>query len=392
MQQTEPLCSGSGPNVNNYLQLVTKIYNYKVCPRQDYICFERHSNKGLTGEIRLKESAGKSRESKNKPVSLKVIAQHLRLSPATISAVINDSPTARRIPRETKDRVLKAVAQFQYQPNYYARSLRQNRTFTVAVVVPEVSEGYAASVIGGIEDRLTKDDYLYLVVSHHGNQRQLERYPSLLRNRAVEGFILVNTPPSDDIEVPIVAISTHAHSKDVTNILLDNNAAVRMALEHLVALGHRHIAFFKGHPGSADTEPRWNAICSIAAEMNIPLDPDLSIQLRGRTGVPEPSTPEEGYFYARKLLDTGKRFTALFAFNDISAIGAISAFRDAGLSVPGDVSVVGFDDIKAAAFQNPRLTTVRQPLQRMGELAASKLLERIGSSEYHPQDIYVDPE
>jgi DNA-binding LacI/PurR family transcriptional regulator len=340
----------------------------------------------------LKQTDSKTKRPKSKPVSLKVIAQHLRLSPATISAVINNSPTARRIPKETKKRVLDAVAEFQYQPNYYARSLRQNRSFTVAVVVPEVSEGYAASVISGIEERLTQDDYLYLVVSHHGSQEKLERYPALLRNRGVEGYIFVNTPPGEDIEVPIVAVSTHTHAKDATNILLDNHAAVRMALEHLVQLGHRRIAFFKGHPGSADTEPRWDAICSIAAEMQLPLDPDLCIQLRGRTGVPEPSTPEEGYYYARKLLESGKPFTALFAFNDISAIGAISAFRDAGLGVPSDVSVVGFDDIKAAAFQNPRLTTVRQPLLRMGELAASTLLERIRNPEHHLVNIYVDPE
>src|SRR6266545_1416842 len=269
-----------------------------------------------------------------KPVSLKDIAEHLRLSPATISAVINESPNARTIPQETKDRVLQAVAKFKYQPNFYARTLRQKRSFTVAVVVPEVSEGYAASVIGGIEERLTKDDYLYLVVSHHGNQGLLEKYPRQLRNRGVEGFILVNTPPTSEIEVPIVAVSNHTHQANVTNVLLDNREAVRLALEHLVGLGHRRIAFFKGHPGSADTEPRWNAILSISAEMGLTIDRDLTIQLRGRTGTPEPSTPEEGEFYAQKLLASGKHFTALFAFNDVSAMGAISAFRDSGLRVP----------------------------------------------------------
>jgi len=327
-----------------------------------------------------------------KPVSLKVIAQHLGLSPATISAVINGSPASRTIPQETKDRVLNAVAEFQYRPNYMARSLRQKRSFTIAVVVPEVSEGYAASVIGGIEDRLICDEYLYFVASHHGNQHLLETYPRLLRDRAVEGFVFVNTPPPADVDLPIVAISARGNAKGVTNVLLDNKAAVRFALEHLVKLGHRRIAFFKGHPGSADTEPRWEAINSIASEMGLTIDPDLAIQLRGTHGAPEPSTPEEGYFYARNILNTGKRFTALFAFNDISAMGAISAFRDAGLSVPGDVSVVGFDDIKAAAFQNPRLTTVRQPLNRMGELAASTLLQRIADPAFTPADIYVHPE
>lgn len=340
----------------------------------------------------MKNGGRKDQSATSKPVSLKVIAQHLRLSPATISAVINDSAPARRIPKETKERVFKAVAEFRYQPNYLARSLRQRRSFTVAVVVPEVSEGYAASVISGIEDRLIQDDYLYLLVSHRNSPRLLETYPRLLRNRAVEGFILVNTQPAAEIDVPVVAISTRTNAKGVTNLVLDNNTAVRLAMKHLVSLGHSKLAFFKGHPGSADTEPRWNAICSICAEMGIRIDPDLAIQLRGRTGEPEASTPEEGYFYARKLIDTRKKFTALMAFNDVSAIGAISALRDTGRRVPEDVSVVGFDDIQTAAYLNPRLTTVRQPLHHMGELAAATLLERIANPRHKPHEILVDPE
>lgn len=330
--------------------------------------------------------------SPDKPVSLRVIADHLGLSPATISAVINDSPAARTIPESTKLRVLQAVEQFEYRPNYMAQSLRRKRSFTVAVVVPEVSEGYCAEVIGGIEDQLAQQNYLYFVASHHGNRSLLGLYPRLLLNRGVEGFIFVNTPPEVKTTLPVVAISARTTASDVSDVILDNKKAVQLALNHLSELGHRKIAFLKGHPGSADTEPRWRAIVSTCKKLDIAMDPDLAVQLRGCTGEHEPSTPDEGYVYAKKLIDTGKRFTALFAFNDMSAIGAISALHDAGLRVPDDVSVVGFDDIKAAAFQNPRLTTVRQPLKRMGELAAADLLARIADPQQKPREILVEPE
>jgi DNA-binding LacI/PurR family transcriptional regulator len=157
-------------------------------------------------------------------------------------------------------------------------------------------------------------------------------------------------------------------------------------------LGHRQIAFFKGHPGSADTEYRWKGILRAADLLAIEIRPDLTIQLQRGVPHPGPSVPEEGYVYAQKLLATGKRFTALFAFNDISAIGAMRAFRNAGLRVPDDISVVGFDDIQAASYLIPRLTTVQQPLRQMGELAARQLLGRISDGNGRaPQTISLEP-
>jgi DNA-binding LacI/PurR family transcriptional regulator len=165
------------------------------------------------------------------------------------------------------------------------------------------------------------------------------------------------------------------------------------ALEHLVKLGHRRIAFFKGHRGSADTVHRWKGVLRAAANLGIEVRPELTVQLQQEAPHPGPSVPEEGYESAKKLLETAERFTALFAFNDISAIGAVRAFRDAGLRVPEDVSVVGFDDIQAAAYLTPRLTTVRQPLRQMGEMAAKQLLMRISNENGKaPQLISLAPE
>jgi LacI family transcriptional regulator len=160
-------------------------------------------------------------------------------------------------------------------------------------------------------------------------------------------------------------------------------------MEHLHHLGHRHIAVIKGQEFSSDTEVRWKAIQEASAELGLEIDPKLVVQLEGDL----PST-QLGYSVTKKLLATREPFTALFAFNDLSAIGAIGALREKGLHVPGEISVVGFDDIQSAAFQNPALTTVRQPLRKMGLVAAEMVLRRIARPglDSYPARVMVEPE
>ncbi len=328
----------------------------------------------------------------SKPVSLKFLAQHLELSPTTVSLVLNNSPRARSIPQATKNRVLEAARTFNYRPNYFARYLNSKRSFTVAVMIPEISEGYGASIVSAIERRLARGGYLHFLATHHWSAELIEETPRLLMERGVEGFILVNMPLEHGLQVPVVSIGGRKSLQNVSNIRLDNRRAGAQALEHLAQLGHKQIAFFKGHPGSADTEDRWEGIHDAAARLNIEIDPSLTVQLHSRAYPPAPPSPEEGYMYAQKLLARKLDFTALFAFNDISAIGAMSAFRDAGLRVPQDVSVIGFDDIQAAAFLNPPLSTMRQPLQHMGDLAAKILIRRITEGDTEPEEILCLPE
>jgi LacI family transcriptional regulator len=270
-----------------------------------------------------------------------------------------------------------------------ARSLRAQRSFTIGVVVPEISEGYAALVMSGIEDHLLQEGYFYFVVSHRHRNDLIEEYPRLLEQRAVEGLIAVDTLCQKGLRIPVVAVSGHHAAEGVTNIVLDHLCAAKLAIEHLVQLGRRKIAFIKGQAFSSDTETRWEAMRGAAKNSGLEINERLVGQLEG-----ESSSPELGYKVTRKLLETGEAFTALVAFNDISAIGAIRALREAHRQVPEDVSVVGFDDIQSAAFQNPALTTVRQPLREMGVLAAETLLRRINapSSSPYPKTITVVPE
>ena len=307
-----------------------------------------------------------------RPVSLKVIAAHLGLSTAAVSRVISRSPAARSIPERTQQKILAAALEFGYQPNLAARSLRNRRTFTVGVMVPEVSEGYATLVLSGIERVLLQEDFFYFVVSHRHRTELIERYRQLLLARSIEGLIALDTPLTQSLHVPTVTVSGHHEPLGVTNIQLNHVRAAALAIEHLSGLGHRQIAVIRGQEFSADTQPRWKAIRTAMTDAGLTLDPQLVVQLQSDVPVHEP-----GYRATQRLLASGARFTALFAFNDISAIGAIRALREAGLNVPGDVSVVGFDDVQSAAFQNPGLTTVRQPLEHMGMLAAQTVLEHI---------------
>jgi len=323
-----------------------------------------------------------------KPVSLKQLADRLDLSPATVSLVINRSPVADSIPQETKDRILAAARKYKYRPNFFARSLRAQRSFTIGVIVPEVSDGYSASVMSGVEDYLLQEGYFYFVVSHRHRADLIDEYPRLFLERSVDGLIAVDTPWTLLLSVPVVTVSGHNQVKGVTNIVLDHVRAAEVAVKHLFQLGHRDIAFIKGQEFSSDTEVRWANIVKAARQLALPISPALVSQLEGNS-----ASPELGYEAARKLLATHKPFTALFAFNDISAMGAIRALREAKLRVPEDVSVVGFDDIPSAAYQNPALTTVRQPLREMGRIAAETLLRRIRRSgpDSHGGETIVEP-
>lgn len=340
--------------------------------------------------IRLrKDRAGTGPAASSTSISLKELAEHLGLSSATISLVINRSPGAKSIPPATQERVRKAARELNYRPNLMARSLRQKRSFTVGVLVPEVSEGYAAMVLSGIEDHLLQEGYFYFVMSHRHRRDLIDEYPFLLQQRAVEGIIAVDTLLTEPPALPVVAISGHRDVPGVTNIILDHNLAVHLALEHLQKLGHSKIATIKGQDFSSDTEIRWRALHAVAKQLGITISERLSVQLDR-----DSPSPEIGCAVTRRLLEGGEPFTALVAFNDISAIGAIQALRESGKRVPEDVSVVGFDDIQSAAYQNPGLTTVRQPLRQMGVVAAETLLQRINSParNSYRKEIVLKPE
>jgi len=303
-----------------------------------------------------------------KPITLKEFAAILELSQSTVSRIVNGAGAAHRIAEETQQRVLHAAALYGYTANSVARSLRQKRSYTIGVIVPEISDGYSTAVLSGIEDELLKDGFFYFVVSHRHRADLREGYPRMMLARSVEGIIAVDSAIEEELPVPLVSVSGHKSRAGVINIELHHEQAARLALSHLQTLGHKRIAFIKGQAFSSDTDLRWQAIVDVARSLSIEVDPRLVMQLQG----PEPGLGP-GIEATRKLLETKVPFTAIFAFNDITAIG--------------------FDDVLAASTNNPPLTTIHQPLRAMGQAAASTLLGLIRDDmpRPHPAVITVYP-
>lgn len=328
----------------------------------------------------------RAQKSQADTVTLKRLAEYLRLTPGTVSVVLNGVPRAREIPQQTQERIFAAARKFNYRPNHAARTLRNKRGFMVGILAPEVSEGYGALLLNALGENLIRHGYFYLVATHNRKPDLLKEYPKMLMERSVEGFIVIDTTLEDALPLPTVAISGHTRVPNVTNVILDHDLAARLALGHLFQLGHRRILFMKGQPFSSDSAERWRATQDAAKHLGIKVSPELTLQLTMDT-----FSPRVGYPVMRQFLEKKAEFTALVAYNDFSAIGAVRSLHEAGLRVPEDVSVVGFDDVNSAAYQNPSLTTIRQPWERMAQVAAETLLARLNGKRVR-KEILVEPE
>jgi len=327
-----------------------------------------------------------AKSSPGQPISLRTLGEYLSLSPATISLVLNNAPGVRSIPQDTRDRVTAAAAKFDYRPSFYARSLRKRQTFSIGVLVPDLSDNYVTQLLSGVEEHLIDEGYFYLTASHRRKPELIEEYPRLLMDRSVEGLIIIDTFLEHTWNLPVVAIAGHKLIAGVTNVVLDQRRAAELALHHLYQLGHRKIAFMRGGGHSSDADERWECLLAVAQQLGIEVPVERTVQVKLRV-----SAPEMGYRPTEELLNGGAQFTALICYNDISAMGAIRALMEHGLRVPQDVSVVGFDDIQGAAFYNPSLTTIRQPLNEMGSTAARILLKRIRGQEEFPDSMAIEP-
>jgi LacI family transcriptional regulator len=258
---------------------------------------------------------------------------------------------------------------------------------TIGILVPVLADGYHSEVMSGIGDFLLENDYFYFIAHHRHRTDLVETYPRMLVSRGAEGLILVDTHLEHPLMVPAVAVAGHHRVPGVTNVVLDHLTAAEQGLRHLYDLGHRNLAFMRGQPYSSDSASRWESTVKVAKDLGLVIRPELTIQLDK-----DLTSPEISYPIVQQLLTHHRNFTALLSFNDMAAMGAVRALHDAGLRVPEDVSVVGFDDIPSAAFQTPSLTTIRQPLHEMGRRAAELLLERICSEAAGPARVAIKPQ
>jgi DNA-binding LacI/PurR family transcriptional regulator len=309
-------------------------------------------------------------------VTLRKLAEHLGLSRTTISTILNDVPEAARFPEETRRRVVESAQKLGYRPNYFARSLGRKRSYLIGVIAPDLGNGYEAALLSGFERRLLDTGYISFVSNHFWSASLLQRHVETLCDRGAEGLLLIDSTPSESPGIPAVTICTNRSPKWCTRVSIDNAFGIWEAINHLAGLGHREIAFIKGPEGNGDTEDRWNAVLATCKKLGIRVDPRHTVQLERQE-----RHAEEGRIAVQKLLRHGKRFTALVAYNDISALSAMTALRDAGHKVPEDISVMGFDDIEFASIAYPPLTTIRQPLHEMGAKAAELLIRKLANDE-----------
>ena len=309
-------------------------------------------------------------------ITIKDVAREANVSIATVSRVINGKD---RVKKETREKIQQAIKKLNYIPDQAARSMINKKTRTIGMVVPVLSNEHWGKFAELIQRKLLNKGYTLIVTTSY-NEREVDNpCLSTLLERKVEGLILTmdrdeeNAKYLDDVidqRIPIVSISSTNHY-DMTTITGDYLTSSMEAVEHLVRLGHRQIAFI----GSVSTGLERELGYRNALMLNqIDIDEDLIITSKGNH---VHNFSQYGYECAQRLIRSKKPFSGLFCSNDLIAIGAIKAFEELGINVPGDKAVVGFDDIDLARLYRPALTTVKQPIEDMATTAVDVLLEQI---------------
>jgi LacI family transcriptional regulator len=323
---------------------------------------------------------------KGSMVTIREVAKESGFSSTTVSIVLNNAPLARYIPAATKKRIEKAAKKLGYRPNLFARSLRSQRSHTVGVMVFDMTDPYCTLVLRGIENSLYQSSYLPILTDVHNERARFERYLEMLLDRRVEALIVlanwlfVNIDVLADLEkssIPTVMIGQELRTDSISSVIVDNEVGAYSAVEHLYLLGHRKIAFIRGPKTLGDSAPRWKGIRSFAKTSGLELDSQLILDL------PESRDPissfEAGYKITEEFVKRKRPFTALMAFDDMTAFGAIRALAKSGFRVPEHCSVIGFDDVAASGLYTPSLTTVRQPMEAMGAMAVSIMADGINA-------------
>jgi LacI family transcriptional regulator len=325
------------------------------------------------------------------------VARLASVSQATVSYVLNGNP-AISVPEATRQRILGAVDELGYVPNGAARSLRTQRTSTIAAVIPDITNPFYPAFERGVQEVAEAGGYDLIVYNTGGAAEKERRCVRSLQQGRVDGVVAVffhlkagDLRPLLERNVALVrleAVKKGVSSLDLPfdNLYVDNVAASRAAVEYLIGRGHERIGMISG--GSGPGKPRARGYREALAAHRLP--PDDALVRDGDF------TADGGHRAMLGFLDEPHPPTAVFAANDVMAMGALVALREAGLKVPDDVAVVGFDDVPVAGLITPRLTTVAQFQENLGVRAAEMLLERLdgtapghGRSEEMPYELIV---
>jgi len=304
-------------------------------------------------------------------ISIKDIARVAKVSHSTVSRALHNSPL---VNTETAVRIQQIAREKGYRPSAVARSLVTRRTKTIGVVVTRIADPFIAEVVGGIEEVANDHGYSVFLANSNANPDREVKVVHSFHERRVDGILVTASrvgalymPLLDEMRVPTVLINNQHPGEFVHSVMIDNPAASRQATEHLIGLGHRRIAYIGDQFGFQSDTERFSGYRRALEVADIPFLPDLIAHGDGKA--------EGGMLAMEKLLALPDPPTAVFCYNDMSALGALRAIHAQKLRVPEDVSVVGFDDLFIASYTSPSLTTISQPMRQMGRMAMDILIK-----------------
>jgi DNA-binding LacI/PurR family transcriptional regulator len=320
-------------------------------------------------------------------VTLLDIARASGFSVSTVSIVLSEAPLSQNVAVTTRARIRTIARQLGYHPDAYARSLRRRRTQTIGILAFDLSDPFCIPIMRGIQDGLHAAGYLPLVMDAQTQRKLFDNYLHMSLEQRAEGVIVIASWVFEEANllgdirknnVPVLIVGRDLTARGISSILVDNEAGGALAIQHLAELGHRRVAVIRGPQEMCDSEPRWAGIQRAAAQTGIQINPRLNFEL---PGVSNPMSGfEGGVRIVKAMLATRASFTAVLAFDDMTALGVVRGLSEAGVRVPEDCSVVGFDDVLPAEVATPAMTTVRQPLRAMGLEAARRVLEEIAKA------------
>ncbi len=325
-------------------------------------------------------------------VTIRDVAATAGVSYQTVSRVLNDRPD---VADETRQRVKQVMRALGYQPSAVARSLALKRTRILGLITSDFSDWFFTQVIVGAEIAARKFNYYLLLSSTEHNPDDEPKYLRLFSERQVDGMLFVRANTQGDSQQMValseqgIAVATTAYDRQASEngisvIVVDNARGSFLATQHLIDMGHRQIAMITGPHTWKSVQDRMQGYYQAFEQVGV--NPDPALTEYGDWNY------ESGYLAMQRLLARTVPMTALFAHNDRIAIGAMRALHEAGREIPGDVAVVGFDDIPSAAFSTPPLTTIRQPMIQVGQIAIELLIQMIEGTIREGKEVLLEPE
>lgn len=315
-------------------------------------------------------------------VTIKDIAKEASVSVTTVSRVLNNKPD---VNYKTKEKVLQVIKKLNYNPNGLARGLVLQKTYTIGLIIPDICNPYFPEIARGIQDQAKKMGYSVILYNTDNDKKSEIEAIQLLKSKQVDGIILSlsvsNNEELDQLEdhnFPVVQIDRKISGSNSPSVTIDNIISAYNATEYLLQLGHKRLAHITGNLGTKTGQDRLQGFQKAIQAYGVNWNPDYICEGN--------YSKDSGYQQMKRLLELPKRPTAIFAANDLMALGAYEAIFDAGLKIPEEITIIGHDDIDVASLIRPGLTTMSQPTYNLGQIAAKMLIQKIKENSSEGKD------